>query len=50
MAVVDSKTNVVGVTGLKVVDTSAFPFLPPSHPQAMVYALAEKVADEILRA
>ena len=36
MAVVDSKANVIGVRGLKVVDASAFPFLPPGHPQATV--------------
>lgn len=48
-AVVDSKTNVIGVTGLKVVDASSFALLPPGHPQSTVYALAEKVADQILR-
>ncbi|KAK1140545.1 hypothetical protein N8T08_010291 [Aspergillus melleus] len=48
MAVVDSKARVYGVHRLRIVDTSAFPFLIPGHPQATVYALAEKVADEIL--
>ncbi|KAF4552256.1 GMC oxidoreductase-like protein 12 [Elsinoe fawcettii] len=48
-AVVDGKTNVIGVTGLKVVDASSFALLPPGHPQSVVYALAEKVADEILK-
>lgn len=48
MAVVDSKARVIGVKGLRVVDASAFPFLPPGHPQAVVYALAEKIATEIL--
>lgn len=33
-AVVDSQARVIGVTGLRVVDASAFPFLPPGHPQA----------------
>ncbi|PQE33568.1 gmc oxidoreductase protein [Rutstroemia sp. NJR-2017a WRK4] len=36
MAVVDSQARVFGVTGLRVVDSSAFPFLIPSHPQATV--------------
>ncbi|KAJ5970945.1 Glucose-methanol-choline oxidoreductase [Penicillium vulpinum] len=48
MAVVDSHANVYGVRGLKVVDASSFPFLPPGHPQSIVYAFAEKIADEIL--
>ena len=49
-AVVDSKARVFGVTGLRVVDASAFPMLPPGHPQATVYMLAEKIADDILQA
>ncbi|KAL9110297.1 MAG: hypothetical protein Q9227_005204 [Pyrenula ochraceoflavens] len=48
MAVLDSKARVYGVQGLRVVDVSAFPFLPPGHPQATVYALAEKIAANIL--
>ena len=48
MAVVDSKARVMGVEGLRVVDASAFPFLPPGQPQSMVYALAEKIAQGIL--
>ncbi|OBT49213.1 hypothetical protein VE00_00164 [Pseudogymnoascus sp. WSF 3629] len=47
MAVVDSHARVYGVKGLRVVDASAFPFLPPGHPQSTVYALAEKIADLI---
>jgi hypothetical protein len=35
-AVVDSNANVIGVNGLRVVDASAFPFLPPGHPMATV--------------
>jgi len=35
-AVVDSDANVIGVKGLRVVDASAFPFLPPGHPMATV--------------
>ncbi|THW53826.1 GMC oxidoreductase [Aureobasidium pullulans] len=49
MAVVDSKARVYGVQGLRVVDASAFPFLPPGHPQATVYMLAEKIAEDIKR-
>ncbi|MCJ1397337.1 hypothetical protein MMC11_000529 [Xylographa trunciseda] len=47
-AVVDAKARVIGVTGLRVVDASSFPLLPPGHPQATIYALAEKIAADIL--
>ncbi|KAL2042835.1 hypothetical protein N7G274_004595 [Stereocaulon virgatum] len=47
-AVIDSSARVYGVQGLRVVDASSFPFLPPGHPQATVYALAQKIASEIL--
>ncbi|KAF7541772.1 hypothetical protein G7054_g257 [Neopestalotiopsis clavispora] len=47
LAVVDSKAKVIGVQNLRVVDASAFPFLPPGHPQSTVYALAEKIACDI---
>ena len=46
-AVVDSSAKVFGVKGLRVVDNSAVPFAVPGHPQATVYALAEKIADLI---
>lgn len=36
MAVVDHKARVFGVHGLRVVDASAFPILPPGHPQSTV--------------
>jgi len=49
MAVVDAEARVYGVKGLRVVDASAFPFLPPGHPQATIYALSEKIADGIIR-
>jgi choline dehydrogenase len=49
MDVVDSEAKVFGVDGLRVVDASAFPFLPPGHPQSTIYALAEKIADNIVQ-
>ena len=48
MAVIDSSARVYGVQGLRVVDASSFPFLPPGHPQSTVYALAEKISCKIL--
>ncbi|KAE8140285.1 hypothetical protein BDV38DRAFT_269269 [Aspergillus pseudotamarii] len=48
MAVVDSQARVYGVEGVRVVDASAFPFLPPGHPQSTVYMLAEKISDFII--
>lgn len=48
-AVVDSQARVFGVQGLRVVDLSVVPFSPPGHPQATVYMLAEKIADDILK-
>lgn len=48
MAVVDSAARVFGVEGVRVVDASSFPFLPPGHPQSTVYMLAEKIAEGIL--
>jgi choline dehydrogenase len=35
-AVVDSKARVFGIKGLRVVDASAFPLLPPGHPTATI--------------
>ncbi|KAL8720301.1 MAG: hypothetical protein Q9225_002813 [Loekoesia sp. 1 TL-2023] len=49
MAVVDPNMRVYGVQRLRIVDASSFPFLPPGHPQATVYALAEKIASEIMQ-
>ncbi|KAI7277323.1 hypothetical protein D0864_05863 [Hortaea werneckii] len=48
MAVIDTSCKVYGTEGLRVVDASSFPFLPPGHPQSTIYALAEKIAAEIL--
>ena len=39
-AVVDTKSRVIGVQGLRVVDASTFPVLPPGHPQATVCKFA----------
>ena len=47
MAVVDTQSRVYGVQGLRVVDASAFPFLPPRHPQSTVYMLAGKIAERM---
>ncbi|KAG9244293.1 oxidoreductase [Calycina marina] len=49
-AVVDAQARVMGVSGLRVVDASSFPFLPPGHPMSTVYALAEKISADILAA
>ena len=48
-AVVNNRAKVFGLRGLRVVDASAFPFLLPGHPQATVYAFAEKIAEDILK-
>ncbi|GJC78348.1 dehydrogenase patE [Colletotrichum liriopes] len=47
-AVVDSNGRVFGVQGLRVADASTFPFALPGHPQSAVYALAEKIAEDII--
>jgi len=48
-AVVNSKSKVFGVKRLRVVDNSVIPFSLPGHPQASLYMLAEKIADEIMK-
>ncbi|KAL8846300.1 MAG: hypothetical protein Q9221_008598, partial [Calogaya cf. arnoldii] len=48
-SVVDNKARVFGTKGLRVVDASIFPLLPPGHLTATVYAVAEKIADDILK-
>lgn len=35
-AVLDSKARVLGVKGLRVVDASSFPVLPPGHPSSTI--------------
>ena len=47
-AVIDSQARVFGVEGLRVVDGSSLPLLPPGHPQSTIYALAEKIAADII--
>ncbi|KAK7992145.1 hypothetical protein PG988_000939 [Apiospora saccharicola] len=47
-AVVDSHGRPFGTKRLRVVDASVLPFLPPGHPQALIYALAEKLSEDIL--
>lgn len=49
MDVIDNEAKVFGVDGLRVVDASSFPFLPPGHPMSTIYALAEKIADKIIK-
>ena len=49
LAVIDSQARVYGVNGLRVVDASSFPFLPPGHPQSTLYALAQKIAADVLQ-
>ncbi|KAF2847819.1 GMC oxidoreductase [Plenodomus tracheiphilus IPT5] len=46
--VVDSHARVLGTEGLRVVDASILPILPPGHPVATIYAIAEKIAADIL--
>ena len=48
--VVDIKLNVYGVKGLRVVDNSIMPVAIGAHPQATLYAVAERAADIILAA
>ena len=46
--VVDASLRVYGVQNLRIADASIFPISPATHPQALVYAIAEKCADMIL--
>ncbi|TCD65457.1 hypothetical protein EIP91_002671 [Steccherinum ochraceum] len=47
--VVDASLRVYGVQGLRIADASIIPVAPAAHPQAMVYAIAEKCADMMLK-
>ncbi|KAI0052729.1 GMC oxidoreductase [Auriscalpium vulgare] len=46
--VVDDELRVYGIHNLRIADASIFPDVPATHPQALVYAIAEKCADMIL--
>ena len=46
--VVDSELKVYGAEGVRVADASVFPLVIAGHPQATLYALAEKAASIIL--
>lgn len=50
MAVLDSKFQVRGVSGLRVVDASVYPKIPGTFTAVSTYMVAEKAADEILSA
>jgi choline dehydrogenase len=41
--------QVRGTSNLHVFDASAFPNVPSTHPQSLVFAGAEKVAQQLLR-
>ncbi|KAI5998268.1 GMC oxidoreductase-domain-containing protein, partial [Pisolithus albus] len=47
--VVDDDLRVHGTTNLRIVDASIFPAVPATHPQALVYAVAEKCSDMIVK-
>ncbi|MBW0496983.1 hypothetical protein O181_036698 [Austropuccinia psidii MF-1] len=48
--VIDSEFRVYGTQNLRVVDASSFPSLPPGHPQATIYMMAERATDLIKKA
>ena len=48
-AVVDSELNVIGIKGLRVVDSSIMPNITSGNTNAPTYAIAEKGAELILR-
>ena len=43
--VVDENMVVYGVGNLRVVDTSAVPFVVNGHPTSIIYAMAKRAAD-----
>ena len=50
LAVVDSKFQVIGARGLRVVDASVFPRIPGFFIVAPIYMIAEKASDDIIAA
>ncbi|OMP86256.1 Choline dehydrogenase [Diplodia seriata] len=50
MAVLDSKFQVRGVQGLRVVDASVYPRIPGTFTAVSTYMVAEKAADDIIAA
>lgn len=46
----DSNWRVKGLKGIRVVDSSTFPYPTTCHPQAVVYALGNRAAKDILKA
>ncbi|KAG6333191.1 hypothetical protein ID866_5895 [Astraeus odoratus] len=47
--VVDDQLRVHGIANLRIADASIFPSVPATHPQALVYAIAEKCADMVMQ-
>lgn len=47
LAVVDSRLNLIGLNGLRIVDASVMPTVTTGHLQAVIYMMAEKAADFI---
>ncbi|KAF9820032.1 hypothetical protein IEO21_01694 [Rhodonia placenta] len=45
--VVDDELRVHGFSNLRIADASIFPDVPAAHPQALIYAVAEKCADMV---
>ncbi|KAJ7021772.1 hypothetical protein C8F04DRAFT_1241131 [Mycena alexandri] len=46
--VVDTALRVHGINNLRISDASVLPSAPAAHPQALIYAVAEKCADMVL--
>jgi choline dehydrogenase len=47
--VVDPELRVHGISNLRIADASILPSAPAVHPQALIYAVAEKCADIVLK-
>lgn len=47
--VVDDELRVHGIENLRIADASVLPCAPATHPQALIYAIAEKCADMVMR-